>query len=148
MPLAPDTVHEVLELYYGDDIPEDLAFDLRDLDNLVVQMGVGQNGSIRHSAVQCDTPTLPFLQEEAVGMFADLIQTYVTEGFIPQGFHLLPNEVGVHGYPATQSIQVGQRGGKRDVQKLPVDVWYPRAVAWARGLHALEQTVSHFDVAE
>ena len=140
-----NTLVEILELYYGEAIDEELQLSLEDLDSLVLQMDLDQSKSIRHPGVRCDAPTLPFRSQAALDMFAEILEDLIASDTIPDGYGLLPAELGDEGYPDHYTVQIGRRGGKTDTQELPVEVWYPRAVAWARGLEAMERAVAYYE---
>lgn len=55
---------------------------------------------------------------------------------IPSGYGLRANEWEDETYPEAEFLQVGARRTALTIE-LPYDVWYPRAVAWGKGLDLL-----------
>lgn len=130
-PPVIDTLQEVAKLYYGDDLDPATVIDLQELDNLFVQMGVAQDGSVRHEPVACEPALSPFPSAEIASAFNNRWHFVSENGITPSGFGLLPDELGPEGYPSIQTLRIGRRGGSREDHELPEEIWYPMAVDWA-----------------
>lgn len=142
---SSNALKEIAELYYGKSV-EDLNVNLDDLDDLLLQMNQAQDGSVRHEPVACDPVGSPFPSQDILQVFVDLHRHLVDENIVPVGYRLTEEELGAAGYPATQSFPVGRRGGREEEQELPVEVWYPMAVDWARALDSMNRTMEMYGV--
>ena len=61
------------------------------------------------------------------------------EGTVPIGLNLTANELRGGSYPNLESIPGRLRGAREMNMILPPIIWYPRAVRWAQGLHAMAE---------
>ena len=145
-PPPANVLHEVAQIYYGDDIDPNMVFNLEDLDDLFTQTGFAQDGSVRHEAVTCEPAPSPFPSEEAEATFLKRLQQLLEDDAIPEGYGLLPAELGNEGYPRVQVLNIGRRGGHQEELELPIEMWYPRAVNWARALDSLVRTLEQHGV--
>jgi hypothetical protein len=84
---------------------------IQELDNLFVQMGVAQDGSVRHEPVACEPALSPFPSAEIASAFNNRWHFVSENGITPSGFGLLPDELGPEGYPSIQTLRIGRRGG-------------------------------------
>ena len=123
-----------------------MELDLEELDDLIVQMGLAQDGSVRHEPVACDPAPSPFPTKAIANVFVEHIQYLAAEDIVPVGYGLTEEEVGASGYPTVQRFRVGRRGGRWEEQELPLEVWYPLAVDWARALDAMNRTMELYGV--
>lgn len=145
-PPSNDTLRDVIELYYGDELEPGAVVDLAELDNIIVQMGLAQDGSIRHDPVACDPVGSPFPSAAIEAAFMQCLHQLLQYNIVPPGYGLLPEELGPNGYPSIQVLNIGRRGGRIEEHELPAETWYGRAVEWARALEAMTQTFEMYGV--
>jgi hypothetical protein len=120
----PGVHPSVLEEFYG--VEEDHDDEWEGVDDLIADE---QANDIRHEAVEVPSNGSPF-SPELQAVFFDALQVQAQE-IIPEDFGLL-----LDSYPTMETIHLG-RGGKKITVVLPLDIWLPRALAWAQGLELM-----------
>ncbi|KAJ7245205.1 hypothetical protein C8J57DRAFT_1438317 [Mycena rebaudengoi] len=121
----PGVHPSVLEEFYG--VEEDHDDEWEGVDDLIADE---QANDIRHEAVEVPSNGSPF-SPELQAVFFDALQEVQAQEIIPEDFGLL-----LDSYPTTETIHLG-RGGKKITVVLPLDIWLPRALAWAQGLELM-----------
>lgn len=81
----------------------------------------------------------PFPHPDDLNAFLISLDALQTQGGIPPGYGLLPEEWDETGYPAYEVIGSGRAGnGKKKLTiLLPDEVWRPRALHWVQALYLL-----------
>jgi len=122
--LHPDT----MKLYAPN---SDSDQDAEAIEDLIAN---DQRNNVRHEPIEVPKHQLPFHNPEAVQIFLDALKEAAIEGIVPDDFGLREDEWEDGLYPEIEHLKVG----KRVVEiMLPFEVWYPRAVVWARGLELM-----------
>ncbi|KAJ7254470.1 hypothetical protein C8J57DRAFT_1076161, partial [Mycena rebaudengoi] len=121
----PGVHPSVLEEFYG--VEEDHDDEWEGVDDLIADE---QANDIRHEAVEVPLNGSPF-SPELQAVFFDALQEVQAQEIIPEDFGLL-----LDSYLTTETIHLG-RGGKKITIVLPLDIWLPRALAWAQGLELM-----------
>lgn len=107
-----------------------------DDDQLNDAIAHDQHHHIRHEAIDPPAEGDPFIYEEAKEVFEAAMKQADVEGYVPLGFGLRPDEWEDALYPTVEEIKVAK---KYVDMPLPFEIWFPRAVLWARGLEIITQ---------
>ena len=76
----------------------------------------------------------PFDSDADMETFNRALQSVQSEGIVPDGYGILPEEWEEDGYPTYEILKVGRRGKKELRVALPHEVWRPRAELWIQAL--------------
>lgn len=142
-----DGVHpDLLNRYYGIDgsasrqqtdqtgAEEDITGEVE------AHVGSDQQANIRHAAIGVPDDSCPFPFAEAVDLFYQALADAEDQGVIPN--HLMVTaEEWPNAYPTHEIITTGAQSGKKLSVALPYDIWWPRAILWARALRIMQQFI-------
>lgn len=147
-----NTVHpDLLDRYYGTDGPivhrqlgqtgAGHAADEGDIaDEVGARVGSDQQANVRHAAVDAPNDSCPFTSAEAVDLFYEALAEAEDQGIILNHLMVTAAEW-PNGYPTHELITTGTQSGKKLSVALPYDIWWPRAVLWARALCIMQQFI-------
>jgi hypothetical protein len=76
-------------------------------------------------------------------LFAQLLNHYQSQAYIPAGYGMLQDEWEGGIYPTTQAISSGRRGSKQLMIGLPDNIWRPRSELWVQALDILIRLVQN-----
>lgn len=154
-----DGVHpDLLDRYYGADGPivhrqpgqtgagheGDIADERGIAEEVGARIGLDQQANVRHAAVDAPNDSCPFVSVEAIDLFYQALTEAEDQDIIPN--HLMVTaEEWPDGYPTHELITTGTRSGKKLSVALPYDIWWPRAVVWARALRIMQQFIMDFE---
>lgn len=142
---AEDNVHpETLTVYCGIQQDGGTAQDDTDIGELAQQIAEDQDKSIWHDAVSVPCNESPFPDSQQGQTFSRVLERLEHIGFVPQGYMVTEEEWAGDGYPEKQIIRGGNRGKREMEQTLPLEIWKPRAIQWARALAAYRIVKAHF----
>ncbi|KAI0054649.1 hypothetical protein BV25DRAFT_1816776 [Artomyces pyxidatus] len=119
---------------------EDIFQDLGD------RIAADQQANIRHEAIIPASKMSPFPSPEAEHAFWEVYAQTATGDDVPANLMLSAEEWEGDGYPTHEDILVGTRSRKVLVIALPIDVWYPKALAWGRALYLLEHCLLELEL--
>ncbi|KAF8509535.1 hypothetical protein JB92DRAFT_2729807 [Gautieria morchelliformis] len=124
----------------------DAESDAEEFTTLQRQIGADLQANIKHQAVKVPRHQNPFdrLPPAAEAAFWRVLQELEDTGFQPKNMGVLPEEWDDGTYPTPEVLTAGRRAKEISVC-LPVDVWLPRAVVWARSLHVLNHILFELD---
>ncbi|KAF8588119.1 hypothetical protein K439DRAFT_1613864 [Ramaria rubella] len=116
--------------------------DLDIYQDLEAQVGADLKGNIKHKAVKTPRHKNPFedLRINAELLFEQALKSANTNNIIPLDYGLLADEWEENEYPTYEPLKCGCKR-KELIVELPTEVWYPHAVTWVWGLHALNQVI-------
>ena len=139
------SVHaDVVRLYYGTDNVAAHPTLLHDLNAIEAEITMGQSESM-HEGVTVDPSRSPFDSEEAAAAFLLVLQQMEDNDYCPPQHRWASITFDDDSeYPDSYEIRVGRRGGRTDAQRLPVQVWKERGLAWARALDAMERVQEEY----
>ncbi|KAJ7488711.1 hypothetical protein B0H11DRAFT_1720371, partial [Mycena galericulata] len=105
-------------------------------DDLDAAIADDQGRNVRHDPIEVPKHTSPFLTAEGKEIFNQALEMVQAEDIIPSGFGVAEGEWEDGIYPEIEVVKVGRKDSEVE---LPFVVWWPRAVAWARGLELMVQ---------
>ena len=76
----------------------------------------------------------PFESDADIETFNEALQSVQSEGIVPDGYGILPEEWDDDGYPTYEILKVGRRGTKQLRIALPHEIWKSRAELWTQAL--------------
>ncbi|KAH6908520.1 hypothetical protein BKA70DRAFT_1103473 [Coprinopsis sp. MPI-PUGE-AT-0042] len=106
--------------------------DVTDMDERVQELAKSEEMNIRHDPIEAPASETPFATEQELDVFRAALRTMEEHNRIPTGYGLLHSEWANGDYPPFEAIPARHRGKELQIP-LPLEVWYPRAVQWARG---------------
>ncbi|KAH8813871.1 hypothetical protein DL96DRAFT_1448500, partial [Flagelloscypha sp. PMI_526] len=74
----------------------------------------------------------PFATDEDVLLFLAQLRSQEENDIVPTGLAVHPSEWGNEQYPTHETLKM--RRGQVLEMELPFEIWWPRAVQWARAL--------------
>ncbi|KAG1867245.1 hypothetical protein DFJ58DRAFT_654437, partial [Suillus subalutaceus] len=144
-----DGVHpDTIEQYYGTHGREQTRHhgqtgaghpddeDTNSEDQLILQIEEDQERNIRHAAVEVPGKKSPFETQHDENLFFSTVEQIVTEGIVPEGYGLLPDEQGDDA-AMIEVLQFGRRRTKSITISLSDPIWEAHATLWCQGLSAL-----------
>ncbi|KAF8587698.1 hypothetical protein K439DRAFT_1337257, partial [Ramaria rubella] len=119
---------------------EDDVLDI--YQDLEARVSADLKGNIKHKAVKTPRHKDPFedLGINAQLLFEQALEPANTNNIIPSDYGLLADEWEENEYPTYEPLKCGHKH-KELIFELPTEVWYPHAVTWVWGLHALNQVI-------
>jgi len=105
-----------------------------------------QEQHIRHAAVEVPGIGSPFITQHDEDQFFSTVNQIATEGIIPEGYDLLPDEQDDNDMSMVEVLQFGRRGMKSITVSLSDTIWEARAALWcqASSVLSLFETEGYF----
>ncbi|KAK7001953.1 hypothetical protein R3P38DRAFT_2557956, partial [Favolaschia claudopus] len=127
-----ETIHpETRNQYPNHD--EGTSFETYNIDAAIA---TNQRRHLHNNPIDVPRNEAPFRSDYAMTVFRQALTQINAEDIIPEHFGVSPGEWPEEGYPESEVIKVS----RKDIEiTLPFPVWWPRAVAWARGLDTMSQ---------
>ncbi|EIM82173.1 uncharacterized protein STEHIDRAFT_161518 [Stereum hirsutum FP-91666 SS1] len=100
--------------------------------------------SIRHDAIPVPPRSCLFSPSTSAVFFVAL-QKVQERQVVLDGYGLKPEEWEDAFYPLSETITFGVGGKKKLKVILPVEIWWPRALAWVQGLDLMERILIDSD---
>jgi len=149
----PDTIQR----YYGTHGQEQIRRDGQtgaghprdeDVDDQVILQRVeeDQEQHVRHAAVEVPGIDSPFITQHDEDQFFSTVKQIATEGIIPEGYGLLPDEQDDNYMSMVEVLQFGRRRTKSITVSLSDTIWEARAMLWcqASSVLSLFETKGYF----
>ena len=102
--------------------------------------------NINHAAVHTPWSVSPFTNQVHEALFRQSLVKIQAAGAVPTQFGVLSSEWDDEGYPSHETLSMGRRGRKKITIELSEVIWLPRAIAWVRGLHAMQTFLYQFEL--
>ncbi|KAF8063978.1 hypothetical protein FPV67DRAFT_1419869, partial [Lyophyllum atratum] len=116
--------------------------DWQDMENAVA---VAHEKNFNHEPVNVPKHADPFPDEGVRRAFTLALADVQSNGLVPTGLGLLPEEWDDDTYPSFEMIKSGQNRTKDIRVALPDLVWRPRAILWGQALDILNRIMFMYD---
>lgn len=140
----PNIHPNTLQRYYEtpDVVLEMDALELQEtVSDLQQRISDDQASSIRHAAIKAPKTTNPFITVELEALFMESLTELEALEHIPHGYGLTVEERNGEPYPVSETIRSGKKGTREIEVLLSTEIWWKRALLWARGHELLSRAI-------